>query len=182
MTPDVPTLIPTEATWKIGWEAVEAIVDQPQTVRIRRHLVDISDGTPVTVSPESSTRGEIVVTTDRTTDQVFVLLPHEKLRVLERVIKLADQCNMNYLVERPFLVESEHSLDLDTVRWLVLRWRAFTRWFLSVAALDFDELKPLMADLPFRNREGGLQFLRCVAAIVPTMTPYEDVPQLLLRL
>ncbi len=175
MTADdaVPVAGPTEPTFRVAWDVVHEAADYV-TVRLRKPepAPEDSDGIPTSVDAEVSVRG--VVSSGHVTVRTFEITDAVKMQVLVALAELAYRHQHGDLVEYPIRTTGG-------VRMLVLRWQAFRRWFTSVADLDFAEVVPLIAGMPFTSRAGGLAFLRTLAGIVPNLGQFEDTPHLLLE-
>jgi hypothetical protein len=170
----VPTAGPAELTYRVGWEVVEMIADQV-TIRIREPepAPEDSDGIPQAVDGEISLRG--IVSSGHVTADTYVLTDAEKVEVMHAVAELAYRHGHGDVIEYPIKTPGG-------VKVLVLRWRAFARWFLSLDELGFTELQPYLRGLPHRTRSGGYEFLSALARIIPGLRQFDDTPHLLLEL
>lgn len=171
----VPTLTPTDVTYRVGWEVIEQMPDIV-TVQIRRVApVDDSDGVPQLIGHETSLRGVIAATT-AATNGTYQLNAGEKITVLMALCELAFRHGHGEIMEYPILVPD------GGVRILVLKWQRFTRWFLALATFEFDEVRRELRNVPHRTRAGGLSFLADLARVIPSLRQFEDCPHLLLQL
>lgn len=202
----VPQAAPTEATWRVSWDVVEEILDDARaqvTVKIRGSLqlglltADESDGIPSEVDQDVSIKLNRTVSvpvvleayssTDITIDN-YTLTAVEKEYVLNKLVELGDRHGMVSTMERPFALCRDNNDFPDTVKFLVLRWKTWKKWLLSLDRFEFAEMRTLLTitdrdgnPIPHRIREGGLQFLQCLTEVVTNMEAYDDVPSLLLE-
>lgn len=173
----VPTALPTEATFRVGWE----VIVSECTLRIRKPepAPDDSDGIPQAVDAEVSVQSSRP--SGHVTAQHFELSDAGKVNVLGSLCELAWRDGKGDLMSYPFLVPDPDP-DEPRVRMLVHRWHEFTVWLLDHAWFNFDAIGPLVRGLPFHARRGGLAFLGMLAGVVQQTSSYHDTPYLLLKL
>jgi hypothetical protein len=173
MSDAIPTAAPEDATYRIDWEVIEQLPEMV-TVQIRKTATEESDGVPQIVEGECSVRGEVI--SSLITANTYVLSTAEKMTTLIALCELAFRHGHGEILEYPILVPD------GGIRMLVLKWQRFTRWYLSLATFNFEEMRALLRGLPHRTRAGGLAFLAEIAQVVPHLEKFEDTPHLLLQL
>lgn len=186
MVDSVPTAAPHELTFRVGWEVVTSPEPDMLTVRIRREPdPGDSDGIPQCVDTEVSLRGALG--SDATTAKLAQKLsPAQQVGVLVELCELAFRSvdehgnSLGDVVSYPILTPSG-------VRMLVPKFKAFSKWFMSLAALNFDEMRMWMGYSARAGRtdaafiESGLAFLAELAELVPQLQQFDDTPHLLLK-